>query len=221
MNLSDLKPASTYANMSGLKAIVYGPPGSGKTPVFNTATRPLLLACEPGLLSMRGSQVPTFQAHTPEALDDFFKWLFSSAETKNFDTVGVDSVSQLADVYLQAALKKHKHGLQAYGEMAEKVMDILRPLFFLKEKHCYLICKQTIEAGVMKPYFLGKQLPTEVPHLYDAILHLGLHNVPQVGQVQSFQTKQSYDILARDRSGRLAEFEQPDFGAIIRKAMQT
>lgn len=223
MNLSDLKPASTYANMSGVKAIVFGPPGSGKTPVFNSAPRPLLLACEPGLLSMRGSQVPTFQAHTSEAIDEFFKWFWNSSEVKNFDTIGVDSVSQMCDIFLQKANKKNKHGLAAYGDMADDTMEILRPLFFMKEKHCYLISKQTVirdnGIDVKYPYFPGKQLPTEVPHLFDMILHLGIHNVPSMGQVQSFQCRQSIDTLARDRSGKLNEFEPPDFGQIVRKAM--
>ena len=223
MNLSDLKPASLYANMSGVKSLIYGPPGSGKTPTFNSAPRPLLLACEPGMLSMKGSTVPTYQAHTSEAVKEFFKWFFNSSETKNFDTIGVDSVSQMCDIFLQQALKTNKHGLQAYGEMAEEVMDILRPLFFMKQKHCYLIAKQTLnrENGidVKFPYFPGKQLPTEIPHLYDMILHLGIHNVPGMGQVRSFQCSQSIDTLARDRSGKLNEYEPPDFNVIVGKAM--
>jgi hypothetical protein len=223
MNIKDLKPAGTLANSSGVKAIVFGPPGSGKTPIFNTAPRPLLLACEPGLLSMRGSQVPTYQAHSGKTIDDFFQWFFKSNEPKNFDTIGVDSVSQMCDIYLQDALKTNKHGLAAYGEMARNVMDQLRPLFFMEQKHCYLICKQTYykENGIDKktPYFPGQQLPTEVPHLYDLILHLGIHNVPNRGQIKSFQCWESIDTLARDRSGKLDEFEPPDFSWIVRKAM--
>lgn len=230
MNLSDLKAAGSFADMSGVKALIYGPPGSGKTPVFNTVSKGILLACEPGMLSMKGSQMPTYQAHTGPLIEEFFKWWFSSQETKNFDTLGIDSVSQLADIFLQEALKKHKHGLQAYGEMGEKTMEVLRPLFFQKQKHCYLICKQTVEKengfDVRKPYFPGRQLPTEIPHLYDMILHLDIHAVPAtatrpaMGQIQSFQTRRSIDISARDRSGKLDEFEPPNFGYVIEKAMQ-
>ena len=131
----------------------------------------------------------------------------------------------MADVYLQEAMNgksksgAKKHGLAAYGEMADEVMKHLRPLFFQPDKHCYIICKQTVEDGIKKPYFLGKQLPTEVPHLYDGILHLGIHNVPGMGQVSSFQCRQSIDVIARDRSGRLNEFEPPDFGMVIKKVM--
>jgi hypothetical protein len=227
LNLSDLKTAETFASSTGFKAIVYGAPGSAKTPLINTAPRPLVLICEPGMLSMKGSKVPAYEAYTGAKIDEFFDWWFKSNETKNFDTLAIDSASQMADIYLQDALNgksksgNKKHGLAAYGEMADEVIKHLRPLFFQPHKHCYIICKQTVEDGIKKPYFLGKQLPTEVPHLYDAILHLGIHNVPiqGVGQALSFQCRQSYDTVARDRSGKLNEFEPPDFKYIVGKAM--
>ena len=111
------------AEQAALKMGIYGPPGSGKTPIINTAPRPVLLACEPGLLSMRGSTVPTFQAFTAKLIDDFFEWLFSSAETKNFDTLVVDSISQMCNIYLADAKTKSKHGLQQYGDMAERTLQ--------------------------------------------------------------------------------------------------
>jgi len=218
-SIKDLKPANDFARTYGVKAIIFGPPGSSKTPTINTCPRPVMLACEPGLLSMRGSTVPTCQAFTPEAIDDFFKWFFNSSETKNFDTLAIDSASQLSDIYLQKALKTNKHGLKAYGDMADDVMSHLRPLFYTKEKHTYVICKQKIEAGLARPYFPGNQLNIDVPHLYDFLLHLGIHNVPNMGQVRSLQCNESYDVLARNRTGNLNDYEPPDFGLLVKKAL--
>lgn len=219
MNLSDLRPASQFSNSTGFKCIVFGAPGSGKTPIAATCPQPVMLVTEPGMLSMRGSNIPAYEAYDAKSINSFFEWWFSSNETKQFETLILDSVSQLCDIYLQQALKTNKHGLAAYGEMGEEVMKKLRPLFFQPKKHCYLISKQIVDDGVKKPYYPGKFLPVEIPHLYDAILHLGIHNVPQVGQVLSFQCKQSIDIIARDRSGRLNEFEEPNFTNVVRKAM--
>ena len=52
MDIRDLKAASEHAQNFGVKAIVYGPAGTGKTPILNTAPRPVLLATEAVLLSM-------------------------------------------------------------------------------------------------------------------------------------------------------------------------
>lgn len=223
MNIKDLKPAKDFANQFGVKCVVYGPPGSGKTPLLNTAPRPLLLACEPGLLSMRNSTVPTYQGFDVASIEGFFKWFFNSEETKNFDTIAVDSISQMADIYLQQALKENKHGLKAYGEMATSTMNVLRQLYYTRNKHTYLIAKEsaTDDNGIRyrKPYMPGQQLPTELPHLFDEILHLGIQNMPGVGTYKAFRCHTSIDTLARDRTGQLSEFEPPEFGQLVRKCM--
>lgn len=227
MDQRNLRPAKEFAQTFGIKAIVYGDAGSGKTPLINTCPRPVLLACEPGLLSMRGSNVPTYLGFDIKSIEDFFLWFFNSVETKNFDTLAIDSTSQMADIYLQGALTgKSKsgakmHGKAAYGEMATETFKHLRTVYYTREKHLYLIAKQTVdESGFKKPYWPGQQLNAEVPYLYDEILHLGIHNIPSMGQLKSFQCSGTIDILARDRTGSLSEFEPPDFGLLVKKAMQ-
>lgn len=219
MDQRDLREASTFARMYGCKAIVYGGTGSGKTPISNTCPKPVFLACEPGLLSMRNSKIPAYEAMTAERIDEFFKWLFNSNETKQFDTVIVDSISFMADIYLQRALKTKKHGLQAYGDMATSVMDHLRPLYFMQQKHTYLIAKEQIVADQKRIYFPGDILNKEVPGLYDFILHLGIKNIPGMGQLKAFQCTETFDVLARNRTGNLADYEPPDFSQLVKKAM--
>lgn len=225
MQASDLKPARDFARMYGCKSLIFGGTGSGKTPIMNTCPRPLLLACEPGLLSLRNSVIPTFYAENGTRIDEFFKWFFNSAEVKNFDTLCVDSISFMADVYLTenekgtSAAGKKVHGLQAYGNMARSVMDYLRPLYYTREKHTYLICKEELVAEQKRPYFPGQQLNKDVPGLYDFVLHLGIKNVIGQGQVKAFQCNESYDVMARNRTGNLDDFEPPNFDFIVRKAM--
>jgi hypothetical protein len=223
MQASDLRPARDFALQFGCKALIYGGAGTGKTPLLNTAPRPVLLACEPGLLSMRNSNVPTWEAYTTKRIDEFFQWLFNSTETKNFDTVGIDSTSQMADIYLQEAAKTIKHGLQQYGEMATKTMNHLRTLYFTRQKHTYLIAKEEIlnvnNIQMRRPYFPGKQLNVDIPFMFDAILHLSKANIPNVGETLAFRCIGSYDVIARNRTGTLNEYEPPDFNAIVQKCM--
>lgn len=224
MNINDLKPAHDFASQFGIKALIYGPAGSAKTPLLNTAPRPLLLATEPGLLSMRGSKIPTYEAYTPARINEFFKWFFNSNETKNFDTLGIDSASQVADIYLIDAQKNNKHGLKAYGEMADNTMEHLRTLYYTRYKHTYVICKEEIKdldgQTMRRPYFPGQVLPIQVPHLYDFILRLAKTNVTgQNGEVLAFQCNASYNVLSRNRTGNLNQYEEPNFSKLVDKAM--
>ena len=89
ISLQDFKPAREFARSYGVKALIYGAAGTGKTPILNTAPRPVLLACETGLLSMRNSNIPTFQALGVSKIKEFFDWLEKSSEAKNLDRKSV------------------------------------------------------------------------------------------------------------------------------------
>lgn len=224
MQASQLKPASQLAQKFGVKALAYGGPGTGKTPLINTAPRPVLCVVEPGMLSMRTSNVPAWEAYDANRIDEFFKWLFNSNEARNFDTVGIDSISQLAEIILTEELKRNKDGRKAYGEMSRRVMEIVNALYYLPQKHIYLIGKQATveEGGVQKrrPFFPGQDLNVKIPHMYDEILHIGLNNIPGMPKaVIAVRAQETFDIMARDRSGMLAELEPPDLSAIFNKCM--
>jgi hypothetical protein len=194
------------------------------------------MATEPGLLSMRGSTVPTWEAYTPERIKEFFDWLKSSNETKNYDTVCIDSVSQYAEIELTKQLKCNKDGRKAYGELSRAVMEEMNFLYFLPQKHIFMLAKEAqheeistsfngpvpVSNTVYKkvPFFPGQDLNVKVPHLFDEILYITKGNVPGVaGQQKYIRTLMTDEVLARDRSGRLAEYEPHDLAALFAKVM--
>jgi len=225
MNIKQLQPASQLAQRFGVKSLIYGGPGTGKTPMVQSTPSPVMCVVEPGMLSMRNvTNVPAWEANTPEKIEEFFTWTLQSTEAKNFQTVCIDSISQLCEVFLTQELARCKHGLQAYGEMSRRVMSLVDALYYMPEKHIYLIAKQAVadenNVAVKKPYFPGKDLNIKIPHLFDEILHIGETNVPgQPKPVLAIRTKATFNITARDRSGKLDELEQPNIGAIFTKCM--
>lgn len=228
MQMKDLKPASSFAQNYGFKAIAYGPPGEGKTPLIKTAPRPVMLVCEPGMGSMRDAHnIPAWEGYTPAKCAEFFDWVSKSNEAKNFDTVCIDSFSQYAEIELKQALSKNTHGLKAYGVMAEIVNERAHLLYYMPQKHVYLVCKETVidEGGVKKrrPYFPGQDLNVKMPHLFDAILHVSKAQIPGFIKPQlAIRTLGTLDVMARIRTSRsdvFSELEPPDLAALIAKAM--
>ncbi len=234
MNDADFRPAHEFALNYGVKAICFGKPGSGKSPLcVGTAPNPCVLMCEPGFLSLKGSNVPTYAAFNPARIAEFFAWAKGSAETRKYDTFIIDSASQAAEIIVDAELGgsskagNQAHGQQAYGKMSRVMMEYMTQLYFMPQKHIILICKlqnQEVNQGASiyrRPYFPGKELNVRIPHLFDLIVEMGLFNVPGVtpSPVRAVRTKEHFDAMARDRSGKLDEYEQPDFKKIIAKAM--
>ncbi len=222
MKASDLKPAGQLAQQFGVKLLVFGPPGTGKTPTTSTAPRPVLCATEPGLRSMQGSTVPTWEAYDSARISEFFEWFAKSNETKNFDTFAIDSISNLAEIILTEELIKNKHGMGAYGELAKIVKKWIDLLYYKKECHIYLIAKQELkeDSGIIwkKPYFPGQVLNVYVPHLFDEYFHVSPINFSTIPKpVVCYRTRLTYDISCRDRSGNLDEYEQTDLTYIFNK----
>lgn len=237
MKTSDLKPVSQLVQKYGVKSLVYGPPGGGKTPMITTAPRPVLLVTEPGLLSMRGSNIPAWEGYTADKIDEFFKWCGQSNETKNFDTICIDSISQLSEIVLTKYLGTCKDGRKAYGELSRVVMDYVDQLYFMPQKHVYIIAKESkqeeivwsftgpmpVQNTVIKkiPYFPGQDLNIKVPHRYDEILRVAKGMIPGVQGEQRFIRTggPEHELLARDRSGKLSEYEPQDLTALFNKIM--
>lgn len=225
MNIQQLIPASQVAKAQGVKALVYGPAGMGKTPCLNTAPRPVLCVCEPGMRSMSKSSLPCWQAYTVTAIDEFFDWLNKSAEPRNFDTIALDSVSQMCEIKLWDEMTRWKDPRKAYGEMARWAYDKLSDLYYTDNHHVYLIAKEEVkEIGPttrVRPYFPGKDLNTKIPHLYDLIMRMEKIPNPVVpgAMVSAFRTRDDGINHARDRSGNLAEFEPTDLSYLFNKAL--
>ncbi|UPT53335.1 recombinase [Synechococcus phage Ssp-JY38] len=230
MNLSDAQPARAFAQQFGVKMVCYGKPGSGKTPVcVKTAPRPFLLACEPGMLTLRDCNVPTYPAFNSGKVSEFFDWWFGSHEAKQFDTLVWDSSSEACEMHIREGFKgKSKagndaHGMKIYGNMARDMYEQFSRLYFQPNKHIVLIAKmERLDlSGTIyhRPWYPGQQLPTQVPHLYDLVTCLGKWNVPGVGETTAFRTAETFDYQGRDRSGRLGEYEPPDVSKLIAKCM--
>lgn len=229
MQTINLQPLGTVAATSGVKAVIYGPPGSGKTPLLATLPAGTVVCItEPGTLSLRGMQtdVVGVECYDRDSIEAFFNWVQNHPDGQQYHTICVDSVSQMAELYLDYWLhgpNKKKDGRAAYGKMSEEVMRHLNYLFFVRNRNCVLLAKQGWheQNGIKKrtPFFPGQDLNVKVPHLFDQILHLDTHNVPNQGAVSALRSKPSFDSLGRDRSGKLAEYEPPNLSGIFGKIL--
>lgn len=227
MVMANLRLPRDLVQRNGVKMLIYGGAGTGKTRSVVTAPRPMLFSIEKGLLSIQGENVPVWDMDGK--VDEFVKfmeWVEKSNEVRQFDTIYVDSLSELSTLLLDMELPKAKDPRQAYGAMADKVLKWVRTLNSLPNKHIALLAKQEIissnNINYAQPAFEGKKLFTEITHLMDEIFRFQPKRFKMQQGFQEFMvcsTKNMQDYLARDKSGKLAEDEPQNISEIIAKIM--
>lgn len=211
------------AASSGVKVIVYGPSGVGKTSLCATAPRPLIVSVESGLLSLRKVDLPVIQVSSIDGLTEVYNWAARSHEAQYFDTLCLDSLSEIAEVVLTNAKKNLKDPRQAYGDLIDRMALIIRCFRDLPQKHVYMAAKmewvKDEATGICRfqPMMPGQKLGPQLPYLFDEVFRMGVNKTPQGQEYRFLQTKLDMQYEAKDRSGSLDAMEAPDLGNIIRK----
>jgi|TARA_R110002124_G_scaffold90836_3_gene231593 phage nucleotide-binding protein len=202
----------------GLKVLVYGQAGSGKTTLTKTLPKPVVLSAEDGLLSLKDDNIPFVEIKNIGDLHDAYSWLQDSDE---FESVVLDSISEIAEVVLAHEKKVNKDGRAAYGEMDVQLSEIIRAFRDLN-MHVLMTAKlekQQDEMGRMLyfPSLPGNKTAQKLPYFFDEVLALRIEK-DEEGKTQRALMCDSDGLwLAKDRSGKLEAWETPDLGEIIAK----
>ena len=120
---------------NGVKVLVYGQAGAGKTSLVKTLPNPIVLSAEGGLLSIQDADLPYIEISDMDTLKEAYTWLTSADEAKAYQSVALDSISEIAEVVLNAEKKATKDPRQAYGAMQEQMADIIRAFRDLPGRH--------------------------------------------------------------------------------------
>lgn len=207
---------------SGVKLLVYGQAGAGKTSLNKTLPSPVVLSAESGLLSLRDADLPYIEITNTDSLREAYAWLTTSDEAKQFESVGVDSISEIAEVVLSAEKAATKDPRAAYGAMQDVMGQLIRAFRDLPNRHVYMTAKcakQNDEQGrlLYSPSMPGQQLPQALPYYFDEVLALRVERDAEGNTHRALLTDSDGLWQAKDRSGKLDRWELPDLGAIIRK----
>lgn len=208
----------------GVKMLVYSPAGYGKTVLAATLPKPLILSAEAGLLSIRHTNIPVIVIETYSDLLEAFQFVSTSEHARHFESVALDSISEIAEVVLANAKATVKDPRQAYGNMNEQITELIRKFRDLPGKHVYFSAKQDREKdanGLMLygPSMPGKQLTQGIAHFFDEVFALGVGKLADGSTYRFLRTRPDPQFNAKDRSGALDEFEEPNLSKIINKIL--
>lgn len=207
---------------SGVKLLVYGQAGAGKTTLIKTLPDPVIISAESGLLSLSGVDIPYITVASLDDLREVMTWIMSSAEAQRFRSIALDSISEIADVVLAEEKAASKDGRAAYGTMGDKMRKIIRAFRDLPDRNVYFSAKmdkmQDDQGLIMySPAMPGKTLTQDMPFFFDEVLALRIVRDKDGASRRALMCQSDGLWTAKDRSGKLGAWEEPDLGAIISK----
>lgn len=211
------------AKVRGVKVLVHGRAGAGKTVLCRTAPAPIILSAEAGLLSLADTDIPVITIRNLADLDEAYQFIAYSQHAKQFKTACLDSVSEIAEQCLGIEKQKSKDPRKAYGEMQDEVLKRIRWFRDLQDWNVYFSCKQgqskdeVTGAMLYGPKMPGQQLGPALPYMFDEILALQVGRAQDGTAYRYLQTFLDFQYDAKDRSGMLDPYEPPDLTHVFNK----
>lgn len=225
----------------GVKVLTWAESGMGKTTLCATAPRPVILSAESGLLALNKKNLeklygvanpeisydtPIIQITTVQDLVDAQLWFQGAHEASYFDTICMDSISEIGETVLTNAKRTVKDPRQAYGELIDKMEMVIRAYRDMPRKHLYITAKAEAMkdelTGIVKygPSMPGAKLGQKLPYFFDEVFRLGVNKTPQGVSYRFLQTQPDLQNIAKDRSGALDAMEQPHLTHVFNKILQ-
>lgn len=215
------------SSANGVKLLVYGQAGAGKTSLIKSLPDPIILSAEGGLLSIQDANLPYIEVSDMDTLMEAYEWITQSDDAKHFQSVALDSISEIAEIVLNTEKKKTVNGKlvdprQAYGALAEQMTDMIRAFRDIPGKHVYFSAKMEKVADEMGrisygPSMPGKTLTQGVGYFFDEVMALRVEKDAEGNTQRALMCDSDGLWLAKDRSGKLSAWEAPDLGEIIAK----
>lgn len=218
----------------GVKLLVYSPAGYGKTVL--SVTMPgdtCVVSAESGLLSIQPANqmrlfgairdLPVIKIRSGAELGEAYQVL-AGPGGKQFQSIAIDSLTEIAETILSYELRVQKDPRKAYGNMQEMMADYIRKFRDLPGKHVYMSAKQdrvTDQTGAVQfgPMMPGKTMELNVAHFFDEVFALTLLEAKdgRGNNYRALRCRPNPMFQAKDRSGALEEIEEPNLAKIISK----
>lgn len=213
---------------NGLKCLIHGPAGTGKTTLCATTGSPtLIISAEGGLLSLKGAPdyIKTVKVETMADMSEVFDLLNDAAEEdrREYDWVMLDSISEIAEVVLAKEKENSRDPRQAYGALIEQMIGFMKAFRDMPHYNVLMTCKQTQftddYSGITRfiPSMPGSSLQKEIAYLFDEVFVARVDKDEEGKDVYRLQTQRDIQYEAKDRSGELSAFEPPSLKKILEK----
>jgi len=216
--------------VSGIKAMIIGDSGSGKTSLAKTLDhgRTLVLDLESGLLPLKGTDIAAVRITCKADFDEVLKELKNGWGDK-FDNIFLDSYTEFGEMMIKEVKKNPKFadpkmGIKMWGVYNETMQMYTKYLRDLPNFNVFLTClPSTRMDGLVSNETIaipGQAIKDSARAWFDLVLYLKAGKDDNKNPYRHIITSSEEHSLAKDRSGALDSYEKPNLQNIINKVNQ-
>lgn len=205
--------------------VVYGEGGVGKTTFAATAPRPIIADCENGskYFGLRGIESDVAIIEKWGDMEEFM----NIAQSDNYDTIIIDPVGELMEKLITYMVNKadsklvQKDGnptMAGWGWLKKTMRNLLRVMRD-SGKNIIIVAhvqEKDDEGRMVKRPMVATRLASELVNLVDVVGYMTTLSDAEGDTKRVIMVDPSSDkFVAKDRTGQLGKFIEPDFTKIV------
>lgn len=206
--------------------VVYGEGGVGKTTFAASAPKPIIADCENGskYFGLRGISADVAVIESWSDMKEFIDLALGD----KYETIVIDPIGELMEKLMRFMVKQadsklvQKDGaptMAGWGWLKQKMRNVLK-LLRDSGKNVVIVAhveEKDDEGRMVKRPMVATKLSEELVNMVDIVGYMTTVNDTESGESKRviFVDPSSDKLVAKDRTGRLGRFIEPDFTKIV------
>lgn len=225
------------ATVKNIICLIYAASGVGKTTLASTLDhkKTLIISAESGLLSIADHDIPfvditkktsdgkIVNLNVISKVEKLRKIIKHLQEGTEFENIFIDSLSEVNQIfveYYQMQFTDRKDALVLWGEVTKTMKNFIKTFRDMSQYNVFMTAlekqdKDDMQRKICLPDLNGK-LAFSAPAYFDEVFFYK-KVVTDEKEKRALLTDSTEQYVAKDRSGKLNQFEEPNLQTIINK----